>query len=68
MEEPLLLLLYFPDRCPSSKLLWLPTDRGDREGAVYRRLAAWVPGEVVFIGPATGMLDRRVIELLVVLE
>ena len=68
MEEPLLLLLYFPVRCTSSKLLWLPTDRGDRDGAVYRRLDACVPGEIVFPGPATGMLDRRVIELLVLVE
>ena len=68
MEEPLLLLLCFPGRCTSSKLLWLPADRGDRDGAVYRRLDAWVPGEIVFPGPATGMLDRRVIELLVLVE
>ena len=68
IEEPLLLLLYFPDLCTSSKLLWLPTDRGDRDGAVYLRLDAWLPGETAFIGPAIGTLDRRVKELLVLLE
>jgi len=68
IEDPLLLVLWRPDLGASSKLLWLPTDRGDRDGAVYRRLDAVLPGEICLDCPANGILDMRLYELFVLFE
>ena len=68
MEEPLLLVLCLAGRCTSSKLLWLPADLGDLDGAVYRRLDACDPGEICFNGPDIGIPDILTKELLVLVE
>ena len=68
MEEPLLLVLCLAGRCTSSKLLWLPADLGDLDGAVYRRLEACDPGEICFNGPDIGIPDILTKELLVLVE